>query len=118
MFILEKQNDEIPDKRSSFKDFLSKPLITKDSRAIQYSGLGIQLTVTILVFLYIGIWLDGISGTKFLFTLILTLMGFGGGFYSFYLSIRKLTQKPGDKASAKDDTKGKAGNDKNSKISG
>lgn len=101
MFILEKQNDEIPDKRSSLKNFLGKPFIYKDSKAVQYSGLGIQLTATILVFLYIGIWLDRVFSTKVLFTLILTLMGFGGGFYGFYLSIRKLTRKPEAKGEAK-----------------
>ena len=102
MFILEKQNDGIPGKRSSFKNFLSKPLITADSKAVQYSGLGIQLTVTILVFLYIGIWLDKVFSTKVLFTLIFTFMGFGGGFYSFYLTVKQLTRKPELKNEEKD----------------
>jgi F0F1-type ATP synthase assembly protein I len=79
-------------KNSSFKDFLTKPLIKADSKAIQYSGLGIQLAVTILVFLFIGVWLDRTFKTEFIFTLILTFMGFGGGFYSFYLTIKRLTE--------------------------
>jgi F0F1-type ATP synthase assembly protein I len=77
-------------KDSSLKDFLSKPLIKADSKAIQYSGLGIQLVAVILVFLFIGVWLDKVFNTQFVFTLILTFVGFGGGFYSFYLTIKKL----------------------------
>ena len=79
------------EKKSSLKDYLSKPLIVTDSRTLQYSGLGIQLTVTILIFLFIGIWLDKVFETKFIFTLVLTLMGFGGGFYNFFLTIQKLS---------------------------
>lgn len=79
------------DKKGSLKDYLSKPLIVTDSRTLQYSGLGIQLAVTILIFLFIGIWLDKVFETKFIFTLILTLMGFGGGFYNFFLTIQKLS---------------------------
>jgi F0F1-type ATP synthase assembly protein I len=77
---------------SSLKDFLKSPLIKTDSKTIQYSGLGVQLAVTILVFLFIGVWLDKKFNTEFIFTLILTFIGFGGGFYSFYLSINKLTK--------------------------
>jgi len=73
-------------------DFLTKPLIKTDSKFVQYSGLGVQLSGTILIFLFIGIWLDKQFETKFIFTLILTFVGFFGGFYSFYLSIRNLTE--------------------------
>ena len=80
-------------KLNLFRDFLSKPLIKKDSKALQYSGVGVQLSLTILIFLFIGIWLDRILNTEFLFTLLLTIIGFAGGFYSFYLTIRKLSDK-------------------------
>jgi len=88
----EKQNNVEKD-RSSFKNILSKPLFKTDSKTIQYSGLGISLVVTILVFFFIGKWLDGKFDTGVLFTLLLTFIGFGGGFYSFYLSVKKLTEK-------------------------
>jgi len=77
---------------SSLKNILKIPVIKADSKALQYSGLGIQLVVIILVFLFIGIWLDKVFRTEFVFTLILTFLGFGGGFYSFYLSIKELTK--------------------------
>jgi ATP synthase protein I len=73
-------------------DFLTKPLVKTDSKFVQYSGLGVQLAATILIFLFIGIWLDKYFATKFIFTLILTFVGFFGGFYSFYLTIKNLTE--------------------------
>lgn len=79
--------------RSSLKDFLSRPLIKTDSRTLQYSGMGITLVVTILIFFWVGRWLDGKFDTKVTFTLILTFVGFAAGFYSFYLNVKKLTDE-------------------------
>jgi F0F1-type ATP synthase assembly protein I len=79
--------------KSSLKEFLNKPLISSDSSFLKYSGIGFQLAAVILVFLFIGIWLDGKFGTKFIFTLALTIIGFFGGFYSFYLTIKDLNRK-------------------------
>ncbi len=78
-------------KKSSLKNFLSTPLIKTDSKTLQYSGLGMSLIVTIIVFFFIGKWLDGKFDTTVVFTLILTFIGFAAGFYSFYLNIKKLT---------------------------
>ena len=89
-------------KNSSFKNFLSKPLIT-DSRSLQFSGIGIQLTATILILLYIGIKIDDWLNTEFIFTLVCTLIGFVGGFYSFILEVKKLNKK--DKEPGSDDVK-------------
>lgn len=80
-------------KKSSVPGFLTKPVIKSDSRIIQYSGLGIQLAAVILIFLFIGKWLDGKFGTGYVYTLILTFVGFFGGFYSFYLSIMKMVEE-------------------------
>jgi len=86
------QNKLNSKKPSSLKNFLSKPLI-RDSKGLQYSSLGVQLTATILILLFIGIKLDDWLNTGFIFTLICTFIGFFGGFYSFYLNIRKLSEK-------------------------
>jgi F0F1-type ATP synthase assembly protein I len=80
-------------KKSSLKDILNKPLMSSSSDYVKYSGLGIQLVAVILVFLFIGIWIDGLLGTKFIFTLVFVFIGFFGGFYSFYLSIKKLNDE-------------------------
>jgi F0F1-type ATP synthase assembly protein I len=85
-------NKSNKNKLSSFREILSKPIIKTESKTFQYSGLGIQLSATILIFLFIGVWLDKVFETKFLFTLILTFIGFGGGFYSFYLTIKRLSE--------------------------
>lgn len=87
---------EEPKNKSSFKDILSKPLVKSDSSVLRYSGIGIQLAAVIIIFLFAGIWLDGLLETKFIFTLIFTLIGFAGGFYSFFLNVQKLSaKKPG-----------------------
>lgn len=86
-----KKNSEKSD--SSLKKILTKPLFKADSKIAQYSGLGVSLVVTILLFLWAGMWLDGKFDTGVLFTLILTFIGFAAGFYSFYLNIKKLTAK-------------------------
>ena len=85
-------NKSDKNKLSSLREILSKPIIKTESKTFQYSGLGIQLSATILIFLFIGVWLDKVFETKFLFTLILTFIGFGGGFYSFYLTIKRLSE--------------------------
>jgi F0F1-type ATP synthase assembly protein I len=90
---LENTDKTNKNKLSSFREILSKPVLKTESKTLQYSGLGIQLSATILVFLFIGVWLDKIFETKVLFTLILTFVGFGGGFYSFYLTIKGLSEK-------------------------
>lgn len=86
------KNKSNKNKLSSLREILSKPIIKTESKTFQYSGLGIQLSATILIFLFIGVWLDKVFETKFLFTLILTFIGFGGGFYSFYLTIKRLSE--------------------------
>lgn len=71
----------------------NKVFTGSDSRAMRYSGLGVQLAAVILVFLFIGIWLDKVFDTTILFTLILTFVGFAAGFYGFYLSITRLSSE-------------------------
>jgi len=88
----ESQNNSEKNK-SSLKDILSRPLIKVDNKVAQYSGLGITLTVTILIFFWIGKWIDGKADTSVVFTLIFTFIGFAAGFYSFYLNIKKLSEE-------------------------
>lgn len=79
-------------KYSSFKKLVSGKSDINSSGFVAYSGIGIQLVAVILVFLFAGIWLDSKFGTEFLFTLALTLIGFFGGFYSFYVKIKNLSK--------------------------
>lgn len=85
-------------KDSSFKNFFTGKPNVNSSGFIKYSGIGIQLVAVILIFLFAGIWLDDKLETKFLFTLSLTLIGFFGGFYSFYLNMKNLSKSEKEKS--------------------
>jgi len=78
-------------KYSSLKRFVPGKDSINSSGFVRYSGIGIQLVAVILIFLFAGIWLDEKLGTKFLFTLAFTLIGFFGGFYSFYLKMKNIS---------------------------
>mgnify|MGYP001380035839 CR=1 FL=1 len=84
-------------KRSSFREIVSKPLIQTDSKTLQYSGLGVQLAATIVIFFFIGYWLDGVFDTKPVLMLVFTFLGFVGAFYNFFLTIQDMTRKEKEK---------------------
>ena len=57
---------------------------------MRYAGFGIQLAVTLLVFVWVGQWADRKLGTEGLLTVVAVLLGFGGSLYSL---IRTLNRK-------------------------
>lgn len=59
---------------------------------MRYAGLGIQLGVTILVFVLIGQWADRKLGTGGIVTIAAAFLGFGGTMWSL---IRQLNKKDG-----------------------
>ena len=66
----------------------------------EYAGAGLQLALTLVAFMFLGIWLDKRLGSTPWFVIICVFVGAGAGFYSIY---RKLM------ASAKrDDRSGRA----------
>ncbi len=88
-----KNSPESNNPKGGLKNFLSSPIIKTDSRYVQYSGLGITLAVVILVFLWIGMKLDDWLGTSPWLMLGMTMLGFFGGFYNFFMTIQKLTKE-------------------------
>jgi Putative F0F1-ATPase subunit (ATPase_gene1). len=52
--------------------------------AASFAGLGIQLAVSILLFLYVGQWLDKKFGTDPLLLILGVFTGAGLGFYNMY----------------------------------
>lgn len=49
-----------------------------------YAGLGLQFVIALLVFLYLGQWVDRKLGTDPVFLLIGVFVGAGAAFYSMY----------------------------------
>jgi F0F1-type ATP synthase assembly protein I len=99
---------EAKNKRSSLKDLVSNPLLKTDSRTMQYSGLGVQLAATIVVFFFLGYWLDkSIFDTFPMLTLIFTFLGFGGAFYNFFMKIQYLSKMNKEAKKLKDSEKEK-----------
>ena len=49
-----------------------------------YAGFGLQFVIALLVFVYLGQWLDRKLGTEPLFLLLGVFVGAGGAFYSMY----------------------------------
>lgn len=59
---------------------------------LRYAGLGIQLAVSLLVFVLVGQWADRKLGTGGILTVVAAFLGFGGTMYSL---IRTLNKKDG-----------------------
>jgi hypothetical protein len=57
---------------------------------MRYAGLGVQLAVSLLVFVLVGQWLDRKLGTDGIITIALAFLGFAGTMYSL---IRALNRK-------------------------
>src|SRR5437016_1163631 len=53
----------------------------------EFAGIGIQFALTILVFVFGGLWLDRRLDSSPWFTLIGVTVGAAGGFYSMYVKI-------------------------------
>lgn len=53
----------------------------------KYAGMGLQFALSILLFLYVGQWLDRRAGTNGIFALFGAFLGFGAAFYSTYRSL-------------------------------
>ncbi len=59
---------------------------------MRYAGLGIQLAVSLVVFVLVGQWADKKLGANGIVTIAAVLLGFGGTLYSL---IRQLNRKDG-----------------------
>jgi len=60
---------------------------------MRFAGLGIQLAVSIVVFVLVGQWVDRKLGTGGIVTILAAFLGFGGTMYSL---IRTLNRKDRD----------------------
>ena len=63
----------------------------------QYIGLGIQLALAVIVFYFIGKWIDDRFQTKPWFSILGAVAGSIGGFISFINKVKDLEKKDGKK---------------------
>jgi len=61
--------------------------------AAQFMGLGLQFVLSLLLFLYIGKWVDGKLGTSPLFLILGVFIGAGAAFYSMYRSLKRVERE-------------------------
>jgi len=57
---------------------------SKPASGAEYAGAGVQLAMTLVAFMFLGIWLDKRLGSSPWFVLICVFVGAGAGFYSIY----------------------------------
>lgn len=65
--------------------------------ASEFAGVGIQFALAILLFLFIGRWIDGKLGTSPIFLILGTFLGAGAAFYSIYRKVMAATRRDGDR---------------------
>jgi F0F1-type ATP synthase assembly protein I len=56
---------------------------------MRYAGLGVQLAVSLVVFVLVGQWADKKLGTNGILTMIAAFLGFGGTMYSLIRSLNR-----------------------------
>jgi len=61
-----------------------------------FAGAGVQFVVSILLFLYVGKWLDAKLGTAPWLLMLGVYVGAGAGFYSFYRRVMAASRRNGD----------------------
>jgi F0F1-type ATP synthase assembly protein I len=61
----------------------------------EFAGSGVQFVVAILLFLYLGKWLDSKLGTAPWLLMLGVFVGAGAGFYSFYRRIMAASKRNG-----------------------
>ena len=59
----------------------------------EFAGSGVQFVVAILLFLYLGKWLDSKLGTAPWLLMLGVFVGAGAGFYSFYRRIMAASKR-------------------------
>ena len=64
------------------------------------AGAGIQFAISILVFLFLGQWLDRRLGTAPVFLLVCVFLGAGGSFYSMYRQLMAAQRREAEHAAA------------------
>ena len=78
----------------------------------EFAGIGLQFAGTLLVFVFVGVWLDRRLQTTWLFTVLGTFVGAGGAFFSMYrrvIAAQKREREAGTRHGGKENSGGRAG---------
>ena|SRR5689334_20005577 len=68
---------------------------SKPASGAEYAGAGLQLAMTLVAFMFLGIWLDKRLGGSPWFVLICVFVGAGAGFYSIYRKLMGSAKRDG-----------------------
>ena len=68
----------------------------KPPSGAEYAGAGLQLALTLVAFMFLGIWLDEKLGSSPWFVLICVFAGAAAGFYSIYRRLMGSTKRDSD----------------------
>jgi hypothetical protein len=82
----------------------------KGPSPMRYAGLGVQLAVSLLVFVWAGQWLDKRLGDTGMVTIAAAFLGFGGTMYSLIRALNR--QDAGGQDAVGKDGGGQDGGDK------
>jgi F0F1-type ATP synthase assembly protein I len=80
---------------------LRKSSPTGGSSGADFAGLGIQFAAAIILFLFVGQWVDKKLGTDGVFTLIGVFVGGGGAFYNMYRKISAVQRQDDEERAAR-----------------
>lgn len=76
-------------KKNQKEDSYSK--ITKELGP--FLNLGLQLAITIVLFCFIGMWIDKHYSTTPIWLIVFSFLGIALGFYNFFRTINKYSNK-------------------------
>ena len=62
----------------------------------EFAGIGFQFAAAILVFVFLGVWLDRRLGTAPWLLIVCVFVGAAGGFYSMYRKMTTATSRDSD----------------------
>ena len=75
------------------KDSKQKKILNTYHEIGPYLGLGTQLAATIVIMVFLGVWLDGKFNSSPVLTLICAFFGGFAGIYNFIKTVLELNEK-------------------------
>lgn len=75
----------------------------------EFAGIGFQFAATVLVFVFIGVWLDRRMGTSPWLLLTCVFVGAAGGFYSMYRRVSVAQRREAERFSERRNRTGDGG---------